>query len=109
MLERARALRKRATPSERRLWGALRRNQLGVHFRRQHVVGGFVVDFACVMRRLVVEVDGGVHLDPHVAFADGRRQRALEAWGWRVLRVSDEAVMRRLEVVLERIRRQVAR
>ena len=86
------------------MWAALRRNRLGCHFRRQHVIGAFIVDFACLARRLVVEVDGGVHCEPDIAFADGRRQTALEALGLRVLRVSAELVERDLPAVLARIR-----
>ncbi|HSQ68081.1 MAG TPA: endonuclease domain-containing protein [Polyangiaceae bacterium] len=103
-LARARLMRRQPTPSEALLWGALRRNRLGVHFRRQHVVGAFIVDFACLARRLVVEVDGGVHREPDVAFADGRRQTALEALGLRVLRVTAEQVERDLPAVLARVR-----
>jgi very-short-patch-repair endonuclease len=52
------------TRSEQRLWMALRGKQLGgVKFRRQHVLGPYVVDFFCSARRLAIEIDGGVHLD----------------------------------------------
>ena len=104
-LARARAMRRQPTPSEAILWASLRRNRLGYHFRRQHVVGAFVVDFICLMRKLVVEVDGSIHLEPDVAFADRRRQAALEALGLRVLRVSAESVERELPAVLAAIRR----
>ena len=97
-------MRTQPTPSEALLWAALRRNRLGWHFRRQHVVGAFIVDFACLARGLVVEVDGGVHRDPDVAFADRRRQAALEALGLQVLRVGAEQVERDLPAVLARIR-----
>ncbi|HSQ62849.1 MAG TPA: endonuclease domain-containing protein [Polyangiaceae bacterium] len=103
-LARARLMRRQPTPSEALLWAALRRNRLGVHFRRQHVVGAFIVDFACLARSLVVEVDGGVHRDADVAFADGRRQAALEALGLRILRVGAAQVERDLPAVLARIR-----
>ncbi len=101
-------MRRRPTRSEALLWAALRRNRLGVHFRRQHVVGSFIVDFVCLTRKLVVEVDGGVHLEPDVAFADARRQAALESFGLRVLRVSAEHVERDLASVLALIRRALA-
>ena len=86
------------------MWASLRRNRLGYHFRRQHVMGAFIVDFVCLTRKLVVEVDGGIHREPHVAFADRRRQEALEALGLRVLRVSAHSVEHELPVVLARIR-----
>ncbi|HSQ65330.1 MAG TPA: endonuclease domain-containing protein [Polyangiaceae bacterium] len=102
-IERARALRRRETPSEKKLWQMLRRNRQGAHFRRQHPVGPFYVDFICLTRGLVIEVDGAVH-DPALAFADARRQAALEALGLRVLRFSAGDVERELGGVLLRIR-----
>ncbi len=98
-------MRSRPTRSEAILWASLRRNRLGAHFRRQHVIGAFIVDIACLRRKLVVEVDGGVHRDPNVAFADARRQQALESFGFRVLRVSARDVEHHLPKVLAAIRR----
>src|SRR6185369_4893769 len=61
-LELARALRRAATPSEKRVWEILRdRRRHGLKFRRQQVVRGFVVDFYCAAHRLAVELDGGIH------------------------------------------------
>ncbi|HVW25198.1 MAG TPA: DUF559 domain-containing protein [Polyangiaceae bacterium] len=61
---RARLMRASPTPSEAQLWRALRGAQLGVAFRRQVVINGFIVDFAAPQARLVVEVDGGCHRAP---------------------------------------------
>ena len=61
--QKARALRKSLTPAERNLWGALRNNQLGSEFRRQHAIGPFIVDFCCIKRKLVIALDGSQHLD----------------------------------------------
>ena len=59
---RARLLRENATQSESLLWQLLRRKQLcGLKFRRQHPIGPFFADFACVSRKLVIEIDGGYH------------------------------------------------
>ncbi|HSQ66398.1 MAG TPA: DUF559 domain-containing protein [Polyangiaceae bacterium] len=101
---RARALRARQTASEARLWKMLRRNRQGAHFRRQHPVGPFYVDFICLTLRLVIEVDGAVHDEAGVAFADARRQAALEGLGLRVLRVSAQEVEQDLGGVLRKIR-----
>jgi very-short-patch-repair endonuclease len=60
--ERARQLRKEMTDAERRLWSCLRMKQVGARFRRQVPMGGYVVDFVCFEKRLIVEVDGGQHL-----------------------------------------------
>ena len=102
-------MRAHGTASEVLLWASLRRNRLGYHFRRQHVMGAFIVDFVCLTRKLVVEVDGGIHREPRVAFADRRRQDALESLGLRVLRVSARDVERELPAVLARIRQALER
>jgi very-short-patch-repair endonuclease len=57
-LQRAKELRREMTPAEKLLWNELRANKLGVHFRRQQVIAGFIVDFYCHKVGLVVEVDG---------------------------------------------------
>ncbi|HEX3536730.1 MAG TPA: DUF559 domain-containing protein [Stellaceae bacterium] len=80
----ARALRRRATDTERRLWTILRSRQLGGYkFRRQLPVGPFVLDFACTKYLLAIEADGSQHADnTH----DHHRTEWLEQRGWRVLR-----------------------
>jgi very-short-patch-repair endonuclease len=61
-LEQAKALRRRMTSAEHRLWQALRGSQLGgLHFRRQQVVDGLIADFYCNATGLIIEVDGSVH------------------------------------------------
>ena len=86
------------TWSERLLWERLRGGQLGVAFRRQVVIGGYVADFAAPAVRLVVEVDGGYHCTRQRA--DARRDRALEGLGWRVVRVDAEVVERDIEAAV---------
>ena len=99
---RAQWMRRAPTEAEARLWQRLRRGALGVRFRRQVVIGRFIVDFYCAAARLVVEVDGGVH--------DGRRDidderdRVLQSRGVRVLRVRNEEVVDALDAVVETIR-----
>lgn len=102
-LERARAMRRNMMPAERRLWNALRANRLdGFHFRRQQIVGGFIVDFYCHAAALVVEVDGPVH-DGQVDY-DASRDEIIAAHGLHVVRFRNEEVMRELDAVLARIR-----
>ena len=73
------------------LWIHLRQmKQFGFHFRRQHPIGPFVVDFASISARLVVEVDGPTH-EPQL---DAPRQRLIEQLGWTVVRVSADDVLR---------------
>ncbi|WP_322793913.1 endonuclease domain-containing protein [Bellilinea sp.] len=101
--QRAKTLRKNLTPAERRLWAHLRAHRFfGVHFRAQHPIGNFIVDFCAPRRRLVIEVDGGQHLEQESE--DGRRTRALQAQGYRVLRFWNHQIENELPAVLEAIR-----
>ena len=105
LASRAREMRFAPTPSEELLWRALRGRKLGVTFRRQVVIGRYIVDFACIEARLVVEVDGGYHARRRAA--DERREEALRRAGWRVVRVAAESVVGDLDVALAVIRREL--
>ena len=95
---RVRYLRGKQTRSEGLLWSILRANQLcGLKFRRQHSIGPWIADFACVDRMLVVEIDGGYH-DETIA-KDIRRQEYLQRLGWTVIRFADEDVENDAELV----------
>jgi very-short-patch-repair endonuclease len=101
-IEFARQLRRKATDAERLLWKHLRlRNIDGYRFRRQHVVGEFIADFACLEAMLVVELDGGQHADS--AKYDTDRSRFLEANGFRVLRFWNNDAVENIEGVLHKI------
>jgi very-short-patch-repair endonuclease len=101
---RARGLRREQTPTEMRLWSALRNRQLvGLKFRRQHPYGQFVLDFFCVERQLAVEVDGGVHLNAEQAARDSERSEFLTQRGVRVLRFTNEEIEQHLPDVLRKI------
>jgi very-short-patch-repair endonuclease len=93
MKERARELRKNSTIPERILWGLLRDRRLaGVKFRRQHCVGPYIVDFYCLARRLVIEVDGRSNDDR--ADYDQARQAYLESVaGLHVIRVGNDDIL----------------
>jgi very-short-patch-repair endonuclease len=100
----ARALRRDMTEVERRLWFLLRGRRLeGGKFRRQHLVGPFIADFACVRHRLIVELDGGQHAEAQAAY-DVRRTAWLEAHGWRVIRFWNDAVFATPDAVVDAIR-----
>jgi putative DNA methylase len=95
----AREFRAAPTPTEARLWAALRNRQLsGAKFRRQQQIGPFVVDFFCPEHRLIVEVDGTVHETQREH--DEERQYMLESCGYRVVRLSVHAVVTDLSSVL---------
>ena len=89
--ERARVMRAQPTPSEARLWAQLSGRKLGVAFRRQVVLGEYIVDVLAPAYRLVVEVDGAYHAGRGPA--DARRDARLEALGYRVLHLDAELVM----------------
>ncbi len=97
VVARARSLRREPTEAERRLWTILRDRQIdGARFRRQHPVGPYVLDFACVAARLAVEADGGQHADSH---HDARRDAFLRARGWRMLRLWNNDILSNTEGV----------
>ena len=99
VIQRARELRAQQTKAERQLWAALRCARVaGLKFRRQHPIGPYFADFACLSQKLIVELDGGYH--DMVADSDFRRQKFLEDSGWRVIRFSNEDVMSDLESVV---------
>jgi very-short-patch-repair endonuclease len=89
------------TDAERRLWSKLRMCQLDGHkFRRQAPFDRFVLDFVCLERRLVVEVDGSQHAE---SASDPARTAFLEARGFRLIRFWNAEVLQDLESVLNRI------
>ena len=99
---RARELRQSPTPAERHAWTLLRnRGILGLKFRRQHVLHGFIVDFYCAGERIVLELDGAVHDAEPQRDYDRARSGFLTAAGYQVIRVRNRDVSReQLEVVL---------
>ncbi len=97
-MERARQLRRDQTDAERKLWSRLRAAQLGVKVRRQHPVAGYFADFCCVENRLIIELDGGQHVEQYSR--DAQRTQDLEAAGFRVLRFwNDDALLRTDDVL----------
>ncbi|MCY4572641.1 MAG: endonuclease domain-containing protein [Gemmatimonadetes bacterium] len=102
LTERARELRRQSTDAERMLWSRLRDRRLrGIKFRRQAQIGQYIVDFLCMERRLIIELDGGHHADQRDS--DDARTRALESDGFRVLRFWNNEVLREPDSVLEAI------
>jgi len=87
-VERVRALRRHAATAERTVWRFLRNRQmLGLKFRRQHLIRGFIVDFYCAELRLVLEIDGPTHEGIANCSYDDARSAWLEARGFRVVRL----------------------
>ena len=105
-LSKARDLRCNQTDAEQKLWSLLRDNQLaGCKFRRQVPRGAYVVDFACLRRKLIVELDGGQHADAVQIAKDRRRTAWLESEGYRVLRFWNSDVLTGMDGVLSTIAR----
>ena len=106
--ERCREMRKNPTEAERVLWERLRDRRLnGYKFRRQHPIGGYVLDFYCAEAHLGIEVDGGVHLNVEQAVDDQRRSQDLARMGISILRFWNSEVLADLERVLSRISERV--
>jgi very-short-patch-repair endonuclease len=100
-LSQAKALRANMTEAERRLWYFLRAHRFrGMKFKRQSMIGRYIVDFVSFQRRIVVEVDGGQHADNE---ADLQRTRWLEHQGFRVLRFWNNEVLSNTGGVLDTI------
>jgi very-short-patch-repair endonuclease len=96
LTSRSRALRKNATDAERKLWSVLRGRQLnGLKFRKQVEIDGYVVDFLCAERRLIIEVDGGQHTPER----DARRSAYLESQGFRLIRFWNDDVLQNIDGV----------
>ena len=104
-LDRTKELRIRQTDAERKIWSRLRNKQLGWKFRRQHQIDGYEVDFACTERGLVVELDGGQHLDQQEY--DARRTTTIQSRGFRVIRFWNDDALQRTDEVLNEILRQL--
>jgi len=102
--DRARENRQWPTGAEKVLWLHLRKHRAeGWHWRRQHPIGEFIVDFCCPMAGLVVELDGDCHEEPEAQGYDSWRQGLLEEMGWTVLRFRNEEVLAEPGEVRERI------
>lgn len=99
---RAKDLRKNMTQQERILWNCIRKRQLkGMHFRRQHPYGIYILDFYCFEAQLVIEIDGMIHLKNREY--DIERTAYLESSGLNVIRFKNEDVEERIEWVLKQI------
>ena len=101
-LQRAKELRREMTPAEKVLWNELRANKLGIHFRRQQIIAGFIVDFYCHKAALVVEADGDIHdLQQE---EDAERENALREIGLRIIRFRNDEILNNLSMVVKKIK-----
>ncbi len=91
------------------LWEYIRSEQLWFKFNRQHIVGDYIVDFICLEKGLVIEVDGGYHSEYEQMQRDECRTEHLEDMGLKVIRFSNEEVLNNIEGVLDNIRKELYR
>jgi very-short-patch-repair endonuclease len=102
MTQRAQRLRNTTTEAEAKLWNALRRDQIeGLHFRRQHPVGTYVLDFFCPAIQLAIEIDGGQHNTDQIQASDAHRTDWLNERGILVVRYWNNDVLGNFTGVLE--------
>ena len=98
----AKDLRKRTTDTEQLLWQYLRAKHFeGLKFRRQQPIGPYIVDFVCLEKKIIVELDGGQHALPKETQNDIKRDQWLGGQGYRVLRFWDNEVLSNIHGVLE--------
>ena len=97
------------TEAEKMLWLHLRGNKLGLHFRRQHIIGCYIADFVCLKKKIIIEVDGGYHSQYAQAIKDYYRTEKMESLGFKVLRFRNEDIYSNVVFVLDQIFNAIAR
>ena len=103
LLDKAKEMRRNPTEAESALWNYLSGDKMGAHFRRQHPVFGYIPDFVCIQRKLIIEIDGGYHLENEQPEKDAERTHLLNNTGYIVLRFTNEEVLLDIDDVLEEI------
>ncbi len=104
-----RNLRRNQTQAEYKLWYYVSNSQMGVKIRRQHGIGQYIVDFYCCKAKLVIEIDGGIHLQPDIQKRDREKETFFNELGLCVLRFTNQEVLCNIEMVLARIRSKLHR
>ena len=101
-------MRKAMTEAELKFWNVVRAHRLmGLHFRRQMPIAGYIVDFACSEHKIIVEIDGSGHGRTETVIADARRSERLAALGWMVLRFWNDDVLKDIDGVCTHILRVI--
>lgn len=91
------------TDAESLIWKHIRNSNLGVKFNRQYIIGDYIVDFVCLEKRLIIEIDGGYHSEYEQIQKDEQRTKNLEAMGFKVVRYTNEELFTDIDVVLNNI------
>ena len=95
--------RKYPTEAESVLWSLIRKKNIGDKFRRQHIIGNYIADFACLHNKLIIEIDGGYHLVDNQIVKDKERTESLEELGFRIVRFTNDEVLYDTDRVMNEI------
>ena len=100
----AELLRKNLTEREKIVWEKLCKKQLGVKIRRQHPIWKYVADYYCHEIKLVIEIDGGIHLSKENRECDINREVTLKEFGIEIIRFTNDEIINDIDNVIEQIR-----
>ena len=104
LLKNAKRLRKQSTPMEIKIWRVLRSRRFeGLKFRRQCPLGKYIVDFICIEKKLIIEIDGGQHNDHQQQVYDEKRTMYFNNLGYRVFRFWNYEVSHQFDAVMDKI------
>ncbi len=107
--DKAKEMRNRPTEAEKMLWNVLSNKGIDNYkFRRQHIIGEYIVDFVCLEKRLVIEVDGSIHNQPEQIEHDKKRTEWLESKGFRIVRYSNRQIVNDILNSAESIRKELS-
>lgn len=106
-LERRKKLRNSATPQELLIWSKLKNSQLGFKFRRQHSIDGYIVDFYCPKKKLVIEIDGSQHFQKNNLEYDEIRSKFFKILNIKVIRFTNAEINTNIEGVPIRIKSEI--
>jgi cyclase len=102
-------LRKNLTEAEKHLWERLRKKSIGLRFKCQHPTWIYVVDFYCHEIKLIIEVDGSVHLIEEIHANDKDRESNLTSFGLHIIRFTNDMVLYDIEGVIKKIEEEISR
>ena len=106
--KKARNLRKKQTEQEKIIWSVIRNRQFyGLKFKRQVLIGIYIVDFCCNEKKVVIELDGGQHNEPNNRIYDKNRTAFIESEGYKVIRFWNNDVNCNLEGVYKKLQEEI--
>ena len=103
----AEALRKNMTESEKVVWEKLCKNQLGARIKRQHPIWKYIADYYCHELKLIIEIDGEIHLSKEIKEYDINRDVTLTEFGIEIMRFTNDEVINEIDKVIEEIKKKI--